>query len=141
VLAQQAVAETSNEITAIPDLLSLLALEGAVVSMEAMGGRKAIAQTIVEGQADDVLALKDHHPTLSADVQWWLDAEVGRERLPVLETIENDHGRIEIRRYALSSAIDGLDAKPVLGRPVDLVTEKALRPELRPSIERDAIHV
>lgn len=61
-LAQQAVAEQSNEITAIPDLFSLLDLEGAVVSMDAMGGQKAITQTIVEGQADDVLALKDHHP-------------------------------------------------------------------------------
>jgi predicted transposase YbfD/YdcC len=88
----------SSEITAIPDLLSLLDLEGAVVvSMDAMGCQKVIAQTIVEGQADDVLALKNHHPTLSADVQWWLDAEVERERLPVLETIEKDHGRIEIR--------------------------------------------
>ena len=51
------------------------------------------------------MALKDNHPTLSADVQWWLDAEVGRGWLPVLETIE-------MRRHALSSAIDGLDAKP-----------------------------
>jgi predicted transposase YbfD/YdcC len=113
VLAQQAVAETSNEkITAIPDLLSLLDLEGAVVSMEAMGGQKAIAQTIVEGQADDVLALKDHHPTLSADVQWWLDAEVGRERLPVLETIENETVRdalelVTLHRFTSLATVTG----------------------------------
>lgn len=112
VLAQQAVAEKSNEITAIPDLLSLLDLEGAVVSIDAMGCQKAIAQTIIEGRADYVLALKDNHPTLSAAVQLWLDTEVGRGRLPILETVEKDHGRIEIRRSALSSAIDWLDAKP-----------------------------
>ena len=52
VLAQQAVAEKSNEITAIPDRLSLLDLEGAVVSIHAMGGQKAIAQTILAGEAD-----------------------------------------------------------------------------------------
>jgi hypothetical protein len=52
VLAQQAVAEKSNEITAIPDLLALLDLHGAVVSMDAMGCQKAIAQTIVDGGAD-----------------------------------------------------------------------------------------
>jgi predicted transposase YbfD/YdcC len=112
VLAQQAVAEKSNEITAIPDLLSLLDLEGAVVSTDAMGCQKAIAQTIIDAGADDVLALKDNHPTLCEDVELWLDTEAVQERLPVLETVEKDHGRIEIRRYVLSSHIDWLDAKP-----------------------------
>ncbi len=111
VLAQQAVAEKSNEITAIPDLLSLLDLEGAVVSSDAMGCQKAIAQTIIDAGADYVLGLKDNHPTLCDDVQLWLDTEVARGRLPVLETIEKDHGRIEMRRYAISSQIDWLDAK------------------------------
>jgi predicted transposase YbfD/YdcC len=112
VLAQQAVAEKSNEITAIPDLLALLDLEGAVVSIDAMGCQKAIAQTIVDGGADYVLALKDNHPTLCEDVRLWLDTEVARGRLPVLETVEKDHGRIEIRRYALGDRIDWLEAKP-----------------------------
>ncbi len=112
VLAQQAVAEKSNEITAIPDLLALLDLHGAVVSADAMGCQRAIAQTIIDAGADYVLALKDNHPTLCETVQLWLDTEVARERLPVQETVEKDHGRIEIRRYALSSSIDWLDAKP-----------------------------
>jgi predicted transposase YbfD/YdcC len=112
VLAQQAVADKSNEITAIPDLLNLLDLEGAVVSADAIGCQKAIAQTIIDGQADYVLALKENHPTLYEDVQLWLDTEVTRGRLPVLETVEKDHGRIEIRRTAMSSAIDWLEAKP-----------------------------
>ena len=112
VLAQQAVAEKSNEITAIPDLLALLDLHGAVVSADAMGCQRALAQTIIDAGADYVLALKDNHPTLCETVQLWLDTEVARERLPVQETVEKDHGRIEIRRYALSSSIDWLDAKP-----------------------------
>jgi predicted transposase YbfD/YdcC len=112
VLAQQAVAEKSNEITAIPDLLGLLDLAGAVVSIDAMGCQKAIAQTIVDGGADYVLTLKDNHPTLCEDVRLWLDTEVARGRLPVQETLEKDHGRIEIRRSALSPHIDWLDAKP-----------------------------
>jgi len=112
VLAQQAAAEKSNEITAIPDLLGLLALEGAVVSIDAMGCQKAIAQTIIDGGADYGLTLKDNHPTLCEDVRLWLDTEVARGRLPVQETIEKDHGRIEIRRSALSPQIDWLDAKP-----------------------------
>ena len=112
VLAQQAVAEKSNEITAIPGLLNLLDLDGAVVSMDAMGCQKAIAQKIVDAGADYVLALKDNHPTLCEDVQLWLDTEVTGGRLPVLETVEKDPGRMEIRRYALSNQIDWLDAKP-----------------------------
>lgn len=112
VLAQQAVAEKSNEITAIPDLLALLDLSGAVVSIDAMGCQKAIAQTIVDAGADYVLALKDNHPTLCEDVQLWLDTEVACGRLLVQETVEKDHGRIEIRRYALSDRIDWLEAKP-----------------------------
>jgi hypothetical protein len=78
VLGQQAVAEKSNEITAIPDLLALLDLRGAVVSIDAMGCQKAIAQAIVDAGADYVLTLKDHHPTLCEDVQLWLETEVGR---------------------------------------------------------------
>jgi len=112
VLAQQAVAEKSNEITAIPDLLALLDLHGAVVSADAMGCQRAIAQTIIDAGADYVLALKANHPTLCEAVRLGLDTEVARERLPVQETVEKDHGRIEIRRYALSSSIDWLDAKP-----------------------------
>lgn len=110
VLAQQGVAEKANEITAIPDLLAMLDLHGAVVSIDAMGCQKSIARALVDGGADYVLALTDNHPTLGEDVQLWLDTEVARGRLPVLQTVEKDHGRVEIRRYALGSQIDWLEA-------------------------------
>ena len=112
VLGQQAVAEKSNEITAIPDVLGLLDLRGAVVSIDAMGCQKAIAQTRIDAGAEYVLTLKDNHPTLCADVQLWLETEGAGGRLAVRETVEKDHGRIEIRRYALSLPIDWLEAKP-----------------------------
>ena len=112
VLAQQAVADKSDEITAIPDLLGLLDLRGAVVATDVMGCQKAIAQTLIDAGADDVLALKDHPSTLGEDVRLWLDTEVACGRLPVQETVEKDHRRIELRRHALSDRIDGLEAKP-----------------------------
>jgi predicted transposase YbfD/YdcC len=65
VLVQQAVGEKTNEITAIPDLLSQLDIAGTVVSIDAMGCQKAIAQTIVDAKADYVLALKDNHKALA----------------------------------------------------------------------------
>jgi len=52
------------------------------------------------------------HPTLCEDVQLWLDVEAVCGRLPAQDTVEKDHGRIEIRRYALSDRIDWLDARP-----------------------------
>jgi predicted transposase YbfD/YdcC len=111
VLAQQAVCEKSNEIIAIPDVLSLLELKGAVVSIDAMGCQKDIAALIVEKDADYVLALKDNHPTLADDVGLWLDTEYAANRLTVHETLDKGHGRLEERRYVLSDDIDWLSSK------------------------------
>lgn len=112
VLAQQAVAEKSNEITAIPNLLSRLDLRGATITIDAMGCQKAIARQIAEAGGDYVLALKDNHPTLCEEVGLWLDPVISERRLPQHETTEQDHGRIEIRRYALSDHLDWLESKP-----------------------------
>jgi predicted transposase YbfD/YdcC len=113
VLAQQAVADKTNEITAIPELLSMLDIQGAVVTVDAMGCQKAIAQKVIDAGADYILALKDNHPRLNEDVRLWLDTEIAKGRLPLQETVEKDHGRIEIRRYALSDRIDWLEQKPL----------------------------
>lgn len=112
VLTQRAVGEKANEISAIPELLALLDITGAVVTVDAMGCQKAIARAISEAEANYVLALKDNHPTLREEVQLWLDSEIERGRLAVEETVEKDHGRIEVRRYALSTAIDWLEDRP-----------------------------
>jgi len=112
VLAQQAVPDKANEITAIPDLWAMLELNGAGVSIDAMGCQKTMAHQIVEAGADSVLSLKDHHPTLHEAVRVYLDAEIAKRRLPVYETVEKDHGRIESRRYAVGEALDWLPQKP-----------------------------
>jgi predicted transposase YbfD/YdcC len=111
VLGQQAVADKSNEITAIPELLSLLELSGATVSIDAMGCQKSIAQCIVARDADYVLALKDNHPTLCEEVALWLDSEFEAKRLTVLTHTDKGHGRIEERCYAISDRIDWLSGK------------------------------
>jgi predicted transposase YbfD/YdcC len=97
VLTHQAVGEKTNEMTAIPDLLSMLDITGALVSIDAM--------------ADYLLALKDNHKELCEDVRLWLDTEEAAGRLPVHETVDKDHGRIEIRRCHLSAQIDWLEQK------------------------------
>jgi predicted transposase YbfD/YdcC len=101
-LTQQPCGEKSNEITAIPDLLDFLELQGAIITIDAMGCQTEIAQKIIDAGADYVLALKENQPTLYAEVKNLLDAEDKAERLDLKETIdEKAHGRLEIRTYGL----------------------------------------
>jgi predicted transposase YbfD/YdcC len=102
VLGQVAVDEKSNEITAIPALLEVLALAGCIVTIDAMGCQKEIARTIRSRGADYALALKDNHPQLAADVASVfadaLGANEGGYTVGYHETLEKGHGRIERRR-------------------------------------------
>jgi len=92
----------SNEITAIPALLDVLALAGRIVSIDAMGCQPAIARRIRDRGGDYVLSLKANQPRLHEDVQaLFLDAEAhGLRDLPhtCAETVDADHGRLEVRR-------------------------------------------
>ena len=104
-------AEKANEIVAIPDLLAMLELKGAVVTMDAMGCQRAIARQIAEAGADYVLAPKGNHPTLCEDVRLWLDTEATKDALTAHETVEKGHGRIEIWRYVLGDSLGWLGQK------------------------------
>ncbi len=108
-LTQLSVPEKTNEITAIPDLLDTLAgagqLDGAVVTIDAMGCQVAIAQKIIDHGADYVLSLKGNQPTLEADVlDYFRTAPAGE--IVSTTTIEKDHGRIETRHYRASANVD-----------------------------------
>jgi predicted transposase YbfD/YdcC len=103
VLGQVKVAEKSNEIIAIPALLDMLAIEGAIVTIDAMGCQRDIAQKILDNKADYVLALKGNQGTLREDVEVFVaeqkangfkDTKVSRH-----QTVDGDHGRIETRTY------------------------------------------
>ena len=107
VLGQVATHEKSNEITAIPELLDMLVLKGAIITIDAMGCQKAIADKIRERGADYVLALKGNHGDLHDDVKTFFESAEGKD-LPVHETVDADHGRIETRRYSMTDDIDWL---------------------------------
>ncbi len=101
VLGQVKVADKANEIVAIPKLLDMLAIEGAVVTIDAMGCQRAIAQKIVDKNADYILALKGNQGSLRDDVELFAteqkandfrDTTVSRH-----QTIDGDHGRVETR--------------------------------------------
>jgi predicted transposase YbfD/YdcC len=100
-LGQMACDEKSNEITAIPELLKLVDIEGAIVTIDAMGTQKAIAEQIVEGKADYVLALKGNHETLQQAVIAYIDEQLEGDLTDAQEhvTTETKHGREETRTY------------------------------------------
>lgn len=114
VIGQRATADKSNEKTAIPELLTTLALEGCIVTIDAMGTQANIAQAIRKRGADYLLAVKDNQPTLADSIRDFVaQFKVAPQLTPhtAAETIEKDHGRIEIRRCFAFDQLDCL-AKP-----------------------------
>jgi predicted transposase YbfD/YdcC len=102
VLGQIAVADKSNEITAIPQLLDLLDLRGSTVTIDAMGTQTAIAEQIIQRGGQYVLALKDNQPTMAAEVTaLFADARAARQPAYGMLTeraVTKDHGRMETRQ-------------------------------------------
>lgn len=108
VLGQIKVDEKSNEITAIPRLLELLDLQGVTVTIDAMGTQRKIAQMIQERGGDYVLAVKANQPELYDAVKSVMDIAFdtpheGPEP-DVVNTMDNQHGRLEVRKYASLTA-------------------------------------
>jgi predicted transposase YbfD/YdcC len=110
VLGQVEVPDKTNEITAVPKLLRALELAGCIVTLDAMGCQKEIAREIREADADYVLALKANQGQAYEEIKRYLDdavarhdqtAPVHRNAVPLAfkQTVEKDHGRLEIRRY------------------------------------------
>jgi len=113
VIAQEAVQEKSNEISAIPRLLESINAAGAIVTTDAMGCQKDIAGCIRDQHAHYVLALKDNHPQLFADTQWLFQHadDCGWNNIPhsYAKVHEQGHGRVESRECWVLSNLDILD--------------------------------
>jgi len=117
VLGQVKVDEKSNEITAVPELLRVLKLKGAIVTLDAMGCQKEIAACIIDRHADYILALKGNHAKVHEEVRTFFEDAVApcatecaptaeKEKMDFHQTIEKGHGRVETRRYWQSTDIE-----------------------------------
>lgn len=116
VLGQQACAEKSNEITAIPLLLEKLQLTGALVSIDAMGCQTKIAQAILDAGADYLLALKDNQRSLAREVELYFAEKP--QNIERFESVDAGHGRVETRRISLSREVGWLHgSKQAAGEP------------------------
>lgn len=115
VLGQVKVAEKSNEIIAIPKLLDMLAIEGAILTIDAMGCQRDIAQRVIDKKADYVLALKGNQGSLRDDAELFVteqkasgfvDTEISRDT-----TVDGDHGRIETRTTTVIHDVEWLQQR------------------------------
>ncbi|MEA1875380.1 MAG: ISAs1 family transposase [Bacteroidota bacterium] len=108
VLGQIKTSEKSNEITAIPKLLNMLNIEGCIITIDAMGTQTKIAETIINKEADYILALKGNQGSLKEDVQHTFQRQ---QPDSTDETIEKGHGRIETRKCEVINKLNFLDTK------------------------------
>jgi predicted transposase YbfD/YdcC len=111
VFAQVKTDEKSNEITAIPELLAMVALEGCIVTIDAMGCQYEIANQIIAAKADFVLALKGNQGNLQSDVAEYfehIDFNSPQANTNFTETFDVDHGRIETRKHAITADVQWL---------------------------------
>lgn len=114
-LGQYKVKDKSNEITAIPELLNLLNLEGCIVTVDAMGCQRNIAEKIIDAKADYVLGLKGNQGKLLEDVQLYMntlyEGKLKKVTADYNETVEKGHGRFEKRYCLVTDCIDWLEEK------------------------------
>jgi predicted transposase YbfD/YdcC len=115
VLGQRKTEEKSNEITAIPELLKLLEIKGCIVTIDAMGCQKHIAEVIIDKEADYVFSLKGNQGRLHNDVELFFQEHRKNNFKDISfdyhETVDGDHGKVEIRRYFTTSDIGWLQGK------------------------------
>lgn len=130
-LGQEVCAAKSNEITAIPQLLKKIDVRGGIVTIDAMGAQKTIAEEVVRGKADYVLALKRNHESLHRDVVDYIDEQlVGElEEAQELTTVDRGHGREEHRTYLQLPVPKNLPGKAAWKglKSVGVVTSRCVR--------------
>ena len=141
VLGQVKVTDKSNEITAIPRLLDMLTIKGAVVTIDAMGCQREIAAKIIEKEADYVLALKGNQGTLRDDVEEFFIEQKANKYADCTpschETLEKSHGRIETRTVTVVDDIDWLKERHAWAGLASIVMVESCR-EIAGKSEREA---
>lgn len=110
ILAQEKVSEKSNEIIAIPKLLDMLEIKGAIVTLDAVGCQKKIAENIREKQADYIFSLKENQGKLHEKVKFFFETKipVDQHECAMYEEDKKSHGRIENRKYYITNNIQWL---------------------------------
>ncbi|MFR9526963.1 MAG: ISAs1 family transposase [Rikenellaceae bacterium] len=131
-LAQVKTAEKSNEITAIPELIKILDLEGCVVTIDAMGCQREIAEDIINAKADYVLAVKGNQKELLQGIEDTFRFQC-RDEISFSEELDFGHGRIENRRCYIATNLEHIDCAKWAGvrTLVKVVSDRYIKREKR----------
>ena len=127
-LAQYAVDDKTNEITAVETLLGQLVLEGRVVTMDALLTQRQVAQTIVDAGGDYVMIVKDNQPQLKADIALVFTLPPVGDRQESVRTVDVGHGRIETRSLTTSEALVGYSDWPGLAQVFEVGRHIIIQP-------------
>ena len=120
ILAQHAVDDKTNEITAVEPLLQQLVLEGRIVTMDALLTQRHIAQTIVDKGGDYVMIVKENQPQLRAEIELVFTLPPVGDHQAMAQTVDLGHGRIEQRNLTTSEALVGYSDWPGLAQVFEL---------------------
>ena len=113
-IGQIKVDDKSNEITAIPELLDLIEIKGATITIDAIGTQEKIVNKIVEKRGHYVLKAKDNQKELKKDIKKYFDKQYnlyGNNEIQHCKSVEKEHGRNEIREYFLSYNVSEIKDK------------------------------
>jgi predicted transposase YbfD/YdcC len=119
-LAQCAVDDKTNEITAVESLLCQLVLEGRIVTMDALLTQRHVAQTIMDKGGDYVMIVKDNQPQLRADIELVFTLPPAGDPQATAHMVDIGHGRIEQRNITTSEALIGYSDWPGLAQVFEL---------------------
>lgn len=135
-LGQEAVNEKSNEITAIPRLLDMLTITGCIVTIDAMGCQKKIAEKIIKKDADYILMVKDNQKNLKEQIEETFETQKGKN---INTTTDFGHGRIETRTCSVINDLDLLDKRKDwkgLKSIIRITSERIIKKTQKESIEQ-----
>jgi predicted transposase YbfD/YdcC len=146
VLGQLATDEKSNEITAVPELIDLIDVRGAVVTADAMSCQKAIVKKIAEKEGDYILAVKENQPTLFSNIKEYFEGMEGGEIPEIPEDVwqppeERGHGRIERREVRTVTDVDCVESKDSWQNLQTIIQYRTIRTEKDKTVQTDSYYI
>ena len=137
VLGQMKTQEKSNEITAIPELLALLDITGAIVTIDALGCQVKIVEKIIEKEADYLIGLKGNQGTLNDDVRWLFENKSEEIIFHTYQEHDKGHGRLETRRCTVTENIVQLKEKHAQWKSLRSVVEIESTREIKDKVSTE----
>lgn len=138
VLGQEKITEKSNEITAIPKLLSVIDIKNHIITIDAMGCQYKIANDIIEKQGDYIFSLKGNQSSLHEDIQVYLNDPKQEKYIEIYEDLDKGHGRIETRKCYVCTNVEWLYAMHPQWQTIKSIIKIDSKREIKEKVTEEA---